>query len=167
MRKLGRVILAGVGLALAAMIAIRCSDGSQPPSATGPAQSPASPCGERLAIDLDFSFPNREAPWQRGRRYELELSVDRAKTVCSFEVPVGSRHSENAMGNEDCGFALTPSWEPAGLTLSGRPKRVEVRVLSGGQVFYRGSVSPQYERVGEDCSLDVDIDLFSVEQGEN
>jgi hypothetical protein len=165
MKKARFVISAVVGLMLAAMIAVHRSDSSQPSSATGPAQSTPLPCEGLVTLYLNFSFPNREAPWQRGRSYELELSLDGSKTVCSFEVPVRTWLPE--MGSPDCRFTLQPSGEPAGLALSGRADRIELRVLSGGQVFYRGSVSPQYERVGEGCNLDVDIGLLAVEHGEN
>ena len=174
MRKNGLAIAAASGLALAAMVAVwaygsrrsRPTPPPLPPTASAPTNPVPAQCEGRLGLDLEFHFPDREAPWQRGRSYEFELSLDGSKKLpCSFEVPVRAWYPE--MGSLDCGFSLRPSGEPAGMSFSGSPQRIEVRVLSDSQVFYQGSVSPQYERVGESCILDTRIDLSSVEPGRN
>lgn len=124
----------------------------------------SSRCGDRSAIELEFGFADKEAPWQRGRSYELELLLDSSKYSCRFEVPVQDLYGRG----ENCRFDGKPNTARAtfGIQVRGKPVRVEARILSGGAVFYRGAVAPDYGEPLEDCVYPVHL-AFASETGEN
>jgi hypothetical protein len=113
---------------------------------------------------LRFEFSDKEAPWQRGRHYELELLLDSWKYSCRFEVPVQDPYGLR----ENCRFDGKPNTvsETFGIQVTGKPARVEARILSGGAVFYRGAVTPAYAEPPEHCTYPMRLELVS-ETGEN
>jgi len=124
----------------------------------------SSHCDDRSALELQFEFSDKEAPWQRGRRYELELLLDSEKYSCRFEVPVQDPYGRG----ENCSFDGKPDTASAtfGIQVRGKPVRVEARILSGGAVFYRGAVTPAYGAPLERCTYPVHLQ-FAAETGEN
>jgi hypothetical protein len=123
---------------------------------------------ERGSLNLTFYFQDREAPWQRGRRYELELSLDGRISVCSFAVPADRSSYWWRKGRmpttSECSLSVWSSGEPAGISVSGRPSHVRVRILSEGAVFYRGEVFPKYDSPSAGCFFDNQV-VLSAETG--
>jgi hypothetical protein len=130
---------------------------SPSPSASGSAQPALSRCKEASVIDLHFEFSDKEAPWQRDRRYELELVFDDGGYSCDFDVPVQSYFGREGY----CRFTTRPNLiaAPFGLNLvvPGRPARVAARILSAGSVFYRGVALPRYDEPSPRCEYDVPL----------
>jgi len=142
------------------------------------------PSGTSLYVHFDFRAQDgsrlEASPWQRGRRYELRVSADGDRYSCNFEVPLRPKRSmllprvDVATGrtlpvdptlDSECDeydtFTLSELWEPAGLGALGGTSRISVQILSGGSVFYAGTVSPRYDALADDCSSNVRIELRS------
>lgn len=132
-------------------------------STTGDA-SLATRCRGPAGLYLSFDFA-REAPWQRGRRYELVLSGDDVGGRCEFTVPLQPAADEGEAGLPRCSLTELPGREPGGIILSGTPARVKIVIWSDGAPLYRGEVAPRYGSLPNDCIYSTRVMLLAETGG--
>lgn len=119
---------------------------------------PEAGCRATARVNLGFMFERRPSPWRRGQSYQLELELDGARSRCSFEVPLRTPLQP------ECGlYTTTVADEPAGVTISGSPARVVLRILTQDAALYEGRAAPEYVEPHDGCEYDGLIRLWPAD----